>query len=86
MSRAFVKEGDDDPSAGELPERPLNDHPNYVTPRGQELLQARLRELQEQRDRLKAEDDLQKVKLICGNTTCEEYRELKAVIDGKASY
>ena len=24
--------------------------------------------------------------LICGNTTCEEYRQLKAVIDGKASY
>lgn len=57
MSRAFVKEADDDQSAGELPERPLNDHANYVTPRGQELLQARLRELQEQRDRLKAEDE-----------------------------
>ena len=40
----------------------------------------------EQGNRLKALDDLQKVKLICGNTTCEEYRELKAVIDGKASY
>jgi tetratricopeptide (TPR) repeat protein len=40
----------------------------------------------EQGNRLKAEDDLQKVKLICGNTTCEEFRELKAVIDGKARY
>jgi tetratricopeptide (TPR) repeat protein len=40
----------------------------------------------EQGNRLKALDDLQKVKLICGNTACEEYRELKAVIDGKASY
>ena len=40
----------------------------------------------EQGNRLKALDDLQKVKLICGDTTCEEYRELKAVIDGKASY
>lgn len=40
----------------------------------------------EQGNRLKALDDLQKVKLICGNTRCEEYRELKAVIDGKASY
>jgi tetratricopeptide (TPR) repeat protein len=40
----------------------------------------------EQGNRLKALDDLQKVKLICGNTTCEEYRELRAVIDGKASY
>lgn len=57
MSRAFVKEGDDDLSAGELPERPLSDHPNYVTPRGLELLQARLRELQESRERLAAEDE-----------------------------
>lgn len=40
----------------------------------------------EQGNRLKALDDLQKVELICGNTSCEAYRELKAVIDGKASY
>lgn len=40
----------------------------------------------EQGNRLKALDDLTRVKLICGNTSCEEYRELKAVIDGKASY
>jgi tetratricopeptide (TPR) repeat protein len=40
----------------------------------------------EQGNRLKALDDLQKVQLICGTTTCEEYRQLKAVIDGKASY
>lgn len=40
----------------------------------------------EQGNRLKALDDLKKVNLICGNTTCEEYKELKAVIDGKASY
>lgn len=57
MSRAFVKEGDEDLSAGELPERPLSDHPNYVTPRGLELLQARLRQLQESRERLEAEDE-----------------------------
>jgi len=40
----------------------------------------------EQGNRLKALDDLRKVKLICGNDTCEEFRQLKAVIDGKASY
>jgi tetratricopeptide (TPR) repeat protein len=40
----------------------------------------------EQGNRLKAEDFLAKVKLICGNTDCKEYTELKAVIDGKASY
>jgi hypothetical protein len=26
------------------------------------------------------------VQLICGNTSCEEYRQLKDVIDGKATY
>jgi tetratricopeptide (TPR) repeat protein len=40
----------------------------------------------EQGNRLKALDDLKKVRLICGNTSCEAYVELKAVIDGKASY
>lgn len=40
----------------------------------------------EQGNRLKALEDLQKVQLICGNTSCEEYRQLKDVIDGKATY
>jgi tetratricopeptide (TPR) repeat protein len=40
----------------------------------------------EQGNRLKALEDLQKVQLICGNSTCEEYRQLKEVIDGTASY
>ena len=53
MSRAFVKESDDDLSAGELPERPLPAHVNYVTPKGLELLQARVRELDERHEQLK---------------------------------
>ncbi len=40
----------------------------------------------EQGNRLKALDDLQKVQLICGNTTCEEYRQLREVIDGTGTY
>lgn len=40
----------------------------------------------EQGNRLKANDFLDKVNVLCGNTSCEEYRQLKAVIDGKASY
>lgn len=40
----------------------------------------------EQGNRLKAEDYLDKVKAICGTTTCEEFKQLRAVIDGKASY
>lgn len=41
MSRAFVKESDDDNP--ELPELPLSPHPNYVTARGLQQLQDRLR-------------------------------------------
>ena len=40
MSRAFVKEQDSG-QAEELGELPLSPHPNYVTPRGLELLRAR---------------------------------------------
>lgn len=40
----------------------------------------------EQGNRLKAEDFLAKVKLICGSASCEEYKQLKAMIDGTASY
>ena len=57
MSRAFVKESDDDLVAGELPERPLPAHANYVTPRGLELLQARVRELDERHEQHKREAD-----------------------------
>ena len=37
MSRAFVKETDDAP---ELPDRPVSEHPNYVTERGLALIEA----------------------------------------------
>jgi tetratricopeptide (TPR) repeat protein len=40
----------------------------------------------EQGNRLKAEDFLAKVNVLCGNTSCEEYKQLRAVIDGTASY
>ncbi len=59
MSRAFVKESDDDAVSDELPERPLPAHANYVTPQGLEQLQTRVRELQEQHEQLAqiAKDD-----------------------------
>ena len=66
MSRAFVKDSDDDLAASELPERPLPAHANYVTPRGLDQLHARVRELQEQHERLApqaAEDSEAKQKL-----------------------
>lgn len=66
MSRAFVKDSDEDLVAGELPERPLAAHPNYVTPQGLEQLQARVKELQDQHEQLAAsagEDSQAKQKL-----------------------
>ena len=54
MSRAFVKESDEDLAANDLPERPLSAEPNYVTAHGLEALRARLKELQEERDGLAA--------------------------------
>jgi tetratricopeptide (TPR) repeat protein len=40
----------------------------------------------EQGNLLKAKDDLEKVRVICGNTDCREYKLLKDAIDGTASY
>ena len=59
MSRAFVKESDDDAVAGELPERPVPAHPNYVTARGLAQLQERERKLATDHESLKSvsEDD-----------------------------
>ncbi len=57
MSRAFVKESDDDLVAGELPERPVSQHANYVTPSGLERLQTRLKELHERHEDLKQRAD-----------------------------
>jgi hypothetical protein len=39
----------------------------------------------EQGNLLKAKDDLEKVRLICG-TRCEPYKMLKDVIDGTKTY
>jgi transcription elongation GreA/GreB family factor len=55
MSRAFTTESTDDLVAGELPERPVPAHANYVTPQGREQLQARVRALQEQHEQFAAQ-------------------------------
>jgi transcription elongation GreA/GreB family factor len=57
MSRAFVKESDEDLVSDELPERPQSPYPNYVTPAGLAGLQARYAELQDRRAQLVAADD-----------------------------
>jgi transcription elongation factor GreB len=53
MSRAFVKE----PEGGApepIRDRPLSDHPNYVTPAGLDVLRTKLVDLEEQRSQLVA--------------------------------
>lgn len=50
MSRAFVKENDD--QVTELPERPQSPHPNLVTTRGLDLLREQEAALEEQRTKL----------------------------------
>ncbi|HET6552337.1 MAG TPA: GreA/GreB family elongation factor [Dyella sp.] len=56
MSRSFVKDADE--SVGErLPDIPLSEHPNYVTPRGLAQLRARLIEARERRDALRGAAD-----------------------------
>ena len=66
MSRAFVKDSDDAGDA--LPEIPLSEHPNYVTPRGLAQLRARLDAAQSRRDALKT-----------GEPTLAQQSELAAV-------
>ena len=55
MSRAFIRESDDDQSA--LPERPVSTHPNLVTPRGLAAIEARVRELETQRQAARLDGD-----------------------------
>ncbi len=57
MGRAFTKESTDDLVAGDLPERPVPVHVNYVTPHGHELLQARVKVLLEQHEQLTAQSE-----------------------------
>ena len=57
MSRAFVKEANDNLPSDELPERPQSPHPNYVTSTGLAQLHARVHALQQERDELAVHDD-----------------------------
>lgn len=56
MSRAFVKDADENPGNA-LPDIPLSEHPNYVTPRGLQQLRDRLAAAQARRDAIKAAED-----------------------------
>jgi transcription elongation GreA/GreB family factor len=57
MSRAFVKENDLEHAGIDIPERPLSDEPNYVTPRGLVLLNQAIDDLEKQREALNEKKD-----------------------------
>lgn len=60
MSRGFVKEDDLEHAGTDLPERPLSEHPNYVTPLGLQQLQQQAALLEQDRQQLapKKEDPI----------------------------
>jgi len=57
MSRGFVKEDDLEHAGTDLPERPLSEHPNYVTPLGLQQLQQQSAMLEQQRQALAPSKD-----------------------------
>jgi len=57
MSRAFVKENDLEHAGIDIPERPLSDAPNYVTPRGLSLLYHSIDDLEKERETLITKKD-----------------------------
>jgi hypothetical protein len=54
MSRAFVNE---DHFVEDLPDRPVSGHPNYVTPRGLELIDAALSDARQRHGEAQATGD-----------------------------
>ena len=57
MSRAFVKENDLEHAGIDIPERPISDEPNYVTPNGLKLLNEKIDALEIEREALKNKKD-----------------------------
>jgi transcription elongation GreA/GreB family factor len=57
MSRAFVRENDGAEIPQDLPERPVSSHPNFVTARGLQQIEERIRELEAAREEPKRSED-----------------------------
>jgi transcription elongation GreA/GreB family factor len=57
MSRGFVKEDDLELAGTDLPERPVSDHPNYVTPFGLSQLEHQFKTLEQERLSLTAQKE-----------------------------
>ena len=57
MSRAFVKEPDGAEAFEELPDRPISEHPNLVTPQGLAQIEAAMARAQDELTRAQASGD-----------------------------
>ncbi len=57
MSRAFVKEPDPDAPGEDVPDRPVSEHANYVTPQGRRQLETEVAELERRRHEAAAQGD-----------------------------
>ena len=66
MSRAFVKENDLEHAGIDIPEKPLSNEPNYVTPRGLKLLNQTIDSLEKEREALneKKDDPMVRQKIV----------------------
>jgi transcription elongation GreA/GreB family factor len=66
MSRAFIKENDLEHAGIDIPERPLSNEPNYVTPRGLKLLNQTIDSLEKEREALneKKDDPMVRQKIV----------------------
>ena len=57
MSRAFVRESDQDAAAETLPERIVSSHPNFVTLRGLKQIDEQMRSLEAERQAARSDAD-----------------------------
>lgn len=57
MSRAFVRETDQDAAAENLPERVVSPHPNLVTPQGLKQIDEQVRSLEAERQAARSDAD-----------------------------
>lgn len=64
MSRAFVREQDGSDVPGDVPERPVSAHPNFVTARGLRQIDNTIKELEAARDAARQREDQDSVSRI----------------------
>src|SRR5262245_22446160 len=64
MSRAFVRESDQEAAGETLPERIVSPHPNFVTPQGLKQIDGQIQLLERERQAARSESDSSKLARI----------------------